>query len=105
MAKETVQAVRKAELNAAQMEKDALLKKETIISEAGQNARALITSRTKLAMEKAEQNLAAANQKGIDKIGAAKQKAENEVRLMKEMALRKEEAAINMVLSSVIHGN
>ncbi len=105
MAKETVQAVRQAELNAAQKERDVQLQKETIISEAGQNAKTLITSMTKQAMENAEQSLATANKKGNEMIMAAKLKAENEVLLMKEMAQRKEEAAINLVLSSVIHGS
>jgi V/A-type H+-transporting ATPase subunit G/H len=102
MAKETVQAVRQAELNAAQKEKDALLRKEEIISEAGQNAKAFIASMTKQAFEKAEHNLAAANQRGAEIMEAAKLKAESEVLIMKEMAQRKEEAAIHLILSSVI---
>jgi V/A-type H+/Na+-transporting ATPase subunit G/H len=105
MAKESVQAVRQAEINAAQKEKDALQEKERIITEAGQNAKTLITSMTKQAMEKAELKKTAANQKGIELLEAARLKAENEVLLMREMAQRKEEAAIKLVLSSVIHGN
>lgn len=102
MAKETVQAVRKAELNAAQKEKDALIRKEEIIAEAGQNAKAFITSMTKQALDKAEQDLAAANKRGTELTEAAKLKAESEVLIMKEMAQRKEEAAISLILSSVI---
>jgi len=102
MAKETVQAVRQAELNATQKEREAIEKKEAIISEAQQNAKIMVTDMTKEALEKAERNLTFANQRGIEMMEAAKQKAENEVLLMKEMAKGKEEAAINLVLSNVI---
>lgn len=105
MAKETVQAVRQAELNAAQIERDAVLQKEAMISDAGLNAKTLITSMTKQAMEKAEQDLAAAVKRGNQMLEEAKTKADNEVLLMKEMALMKEEAAVNLILSNVIHGS
>ncbi len=104
MAMETVEAVRQAELNAAQKEKDALNKKDEIISEAGRNAKALAASRTKQAMEEAEQELEAANQKGNGILQAAKLKAEKEVLIMREMAKAREEAVINMVLQAVING-
>lgn len=102
MAKETVQAVRQAELLAAQKEKDALLKKEVIIAQAEQNAKNLITSTTKQALDKAEHNLNTANLRGQEMLQAAGVKAEGEVLIMKEMAQRKEEAAIKLILSSVI---
>jgi vacuolar-type H+-ATPase subunit H len=102
MAKETVQAVRQAELNAAQREREAIQKKETLISEAQLNAKTIVSSMSKEALEKAERNLALANERGIEIMEAAKLKAEKEVLLMKEMAQSKEEAAINMVLSNVI---
>ena len=103
MAKETVQVVRQAELNAVQKEKDALQRQEAIISEAEQNAKGLITSITKQALDQAEDNLSAANQKGIKIMETAKIKAESELLIMKEMAQRKEQAAIDLVLSYVIH--
>lgn len=102
MAKETVQAVRQAELNAAEMEREALLEKDKILSEAQQEAKTLIASMTKQAMDAAERNLVLANQKGVEMMGTAKKRAENEVILMKEMAKNKEEAAIDLVLSNVI---
>lgn len=102
MAKETIQAVRQAELNAVQKQRDAQQKKEANIHEAEQQAKTLIASMTKQAMEKAEHDLVAANQRGNELIDAARLKTENEVILMKEMAGRKEEAAIQLILSSVI---
>lgn len=105
MAKETVQAVRQAELNAIQKERDAHAQRETIVSEASLNAKALITSMTKQAVEKADQDLSEALRKGNERLEAAKLKAEKEVLLMKEMASAKEEAAINLVLRGVIQGN
>ncbi|MDF2539909.1 MAG: hypothetical protein K0S76_2930 [Herbinix sp.] len=102
MAKETVQAVRQAELNAAQIEKDAIEKKDTILSDAQQNAKLLITSRTKEAFLKAERNLELANEQGAQLLQAAILKAENEVLLLKEMVKGKEQVAIDKVLSSLI---
>jgi vacuolar-type H+-ATPase subunit H len=102
MAKETVQAVRQAEILAAQKEKDALLRKDEILAQAGQNAKALVTSMTKQALDKAEHNLADANQRGKEMLESARLKAESEVLVMNEMVQRKEEAAIQLILSSVI---
>lgn len=103
MANETVQAVRQAELKAAQTEKEAVQKKEKILSEAHQNAKELISSMTKDALEKAEKELAAANRQGEKLIEAAIAKAQNEVIIMKEMVKSKEAAAKKLVLSCVIY--
>lgn len=105
MAKETVQAVRQAELNALQKEKDALSKKETIISESEQKAKALISSMTKQAMEKAEYDLADAYQYGITLVEAAKAKALEESILLKNITEKKEKDAIQLIISCVIHDN
>jgi len=103
MAKETVEAVRQAELNAAQKEREAFQKKELILSEAQQNAKSMVSSITKEALLKAERNLALANQQGLERMEASKLKAVSEVLLMKEMAQRKEEAAIKLVLLTAIN--
>ena len=103
MAKETVQAVRQAELDALQKEREALQKKDSIIAEAEQQAKLIINSSIKQAMEKAENDFAKAKQHGEEIANAARLKAEDEVLLMKEMASRKEEAAIKLVLSSVLY--
>ncbi len=102
MAKEAVQAVRQAEMNAADIEKEAIRKKEVIITETQQKARDLIASATSQATTKAEQNLALAEQKGKELLEAARQKAEDEITLLKEIAKNKEEAAISIVLSNII---
>lgn len=103
MAKETVQAVRQAELNAAQKEKDAILRKEEILSKARQDASEMIASMTKDAREKAEAKIKAAELQGSKMLEDAKLKAESEVLIITEMAKRKEEAAINLVLTTVIN--
>jgi vacuolar-type H+-ATPase subunit H len=102
MAKETIQAVRQAELNAANKEKAAIQKKEVILAEAQQEAGIIITTRIKQAKEEAERNLVYANEQGANLMETIKQRAENEVIAMKEIAKRKEEEAIKLVLSSVI---
>lgn len=55
MAKETVQAVRNAEMSAAKMEKEALGKKETIIAEAHKKAKELSDFMVKEAQAKSGQ--------------------------------------------------
>ncbi|MGB4661288.1 MAG: hypothetical protein WBI07_19100 [Mobilitalea sp.] len=102
MAKETVEAVRQAELNAAQKEKDAAQKKEAILLESQLNAKTLYSSMTKEALEKAENDIAKANIRGTVILEEAKEKAEKEALLMKEMAQQKEADAISLVLSNVI---
>ena len=72
MAKETVQAVRKAEIAAEKMIKDAQLQKETIVAEAENKAKDLSTSLLK------------------------------EVELLLAMAKTKEQVAIDLVISNVI---
>ncbi len=102
MAKEIVQAIRQAELNAVEKEKEALLEKDRILSKAQQEAKLLATTMTKQANDLAEQALIMANQKGATMLEDAKKRADKEVVLMKEMAKAKEEKAIKLVLSHVI---
>jgi hypothetical protein len=103
MAMETVEIVRRAELSAAQMEKDALLKKENIISDASVNAKNLISTRTEQAMLDAEVKIAAANKLAENILDTAKQKAEREVLNMQKSVLDKEQAAVEQVLNSIIY--
>ncbi len=102
MAKEIVQAVRQAEINAADMEKGALLQKEAILSEAMREADTIIATKTKQAQSEAEHSLVLIKQQGDKLLEEATKRAEREVSLMREMAKNKEEAAINLVLSIVI---
>lgn len=102
MAKETVQAVRQAEINSIEKEKEALQKRTNLISEAEQSAKELINSLTKQGLDKAERDLKEAGRKGTELINTSKMKAESEILIMKELAIRKEDAAINLILSKVI---
>jgi vacuolar-type H+-ATPase subunit H len=102
MAKETIQAVRQAELNAAQVEKDAQLKKERIISEAMQNAKTMISSMTNEAMKLSEEKVADANKKRILIMEEAKQKSDAQVTQMERIVKEKEHAAMEQVLSGII---
>ncbi len=102
MALEAVQAVRQAELKAAQIEKEASAAKEALLSEAKQKANKLIDTRVKEAQAKAEQELKAAERRSMELMEEAKAKAEKEIVFMKEIVKSKEQAAINLVLSSLI---
>lgn len=102
MAKETVNAVRQAELNAMQLEKEAVAQKEAIQNEAQQNAKVMITSMTREAIAKADKDLNNARLKGTEIVEAAKVKAEKEVLLIKEMIKGKEQEALKHILSSII---
>ncbi len=102
MVQETVQAVRKAELNAAQTEKEALAKKEAILEAAKQEAKALISSRVKDAQRKAEEALKQAESRSKDILEESKIRAEKEVIFMRELVNNKEQAAIELVLTNVI---
>lgn len=102
MAIETVQAVRKAELNAVQKEKDAVLQREAILAEAERNSKTMVTSMTKVTLLKAEQDMAEAQRQGEKMLEAAISKAESEVIQIKEILQSKEKEAITLVLSNVI---
>lgn len=102
MAKETVKAVRDAEMKAAQLEKDAVTSREAILLKANEDAKTLISSKTKEARSSAELELSKSQQEGEELLISAKQRAEKEILLLKEMVKSKEQAAINLVLSEVI---
>ncbi len=101
MAMETVEVVRRAELLAAQTEKDALTKKENIISEAKETAKKLFSSMTEQAMQDADKKAADTNAMVEQILDAAKQKAEDEVLLMQKNVRGKEQAAVEQVLNSI----
>lgn len=102
MALDTVQAVRQAELNAANKEKEALLKKESILLEAQHEAKEIVASRVKEAQMLSEKKLKDANDKGAERLEAAKRKADQEVLILQEMVKSKEQAAIDLIISSLI---
>lgn len=102
MAQDTVQAVRQAELNAAQKEKEAVQKAESILSEAHREARLFVESKVKEALQMSEVKRKEAEKKSADLLEAAKVKADQEVFLLKEMVHGKEQAAIDYIISSLI---
>jgi vacuolar-type H+-ATPase subunit H len=102
MALDTVQAVRQAELNAANKEKEALLKKESILIEAQHEAKEIVASRVKETQMLSEKKLKDANDKGVKRLEAAKSKADQEVLILQEMVKSKEQAAIDFIISSLI---
>ncbi|MDF2586281.1 MAG: hypothetical protein K0S41_122 [Anaerocolumna sp.] len=102
MAKETVQAVRSAELNAAQLEKDALIKRDAILREAEEKAKNMISEKTKEAIAKAEIDLEKAQLQGKEIMDKAIIRANQEILMMQELVKGKEQVAIDLVLKEVI---
>jgi len=102
MAKETVNAVRQAELNATQIEKEAEKEHDAILFKAEQDTKAIITSMSKEALAKAKHDLEQAQRQGEVAMETATLRAEKEIILLKEIVKSKEQAAIDYVLSEVI---
>jgi V/A-type H+/Na+-transporting ATPase subunit G/H len=102
MAKETVEAVRQAEIQAAQIEKDSFDKRDKIIIKAQEQKDEMILSIKKEVANKAKQGLEKAKKDGASEMVIAIEKAENEIVMLKEIVKKKEQAAIDYVLSEVI---
>ncbi len=102
MAKETVQAVRQAELTAVGLEKEAVINGEAIILKAQEDAKTLIAAKTKEARLKADEDKKQAQLEGAELLKSADLRAEQEILLLKEMGKNKERAAIDLVLSEVL---
>lgn len=101
MAKETVQAVRQAELKAAQIEKEAIEKREIILQKAKEEAKKIISSAEKEDRDLSLKDLEKVQSQGTELMKTAVQRAEREILLMNEMVKRKEPAAIDLVLSEI----
>lgn len=102
MAKETVDAVRQAELNATQIEKDATVKRDSIILNAQEEAKTIISTLIKEAQNIAEQNSRQVQSQGEEFMKNAEVKAEKEILLLKELTKSKEQETIHLILSEVI---
>lgn len=102
MAKETVQAVRQAELNAVNIEKEAAVKSEAIVSKALEEAKSMIAAKTKEALFNAEEMKKQAQSEGAALIESAVLRAEQEILLLKEVVKSKEQAAIDLILSELV---
>lgn len=101
MAKETIQAVLRAEEKAAQIEKDAAIQGEAIVQKAKEDAKSLIASMTKLSLSKEEKDLEAARVKSDTYMKTAISQAEQDIVMLKELVKNKEQAATRLVLSEV----
>ncbi len=102
MAKETVEAVRQAELNATKLEKEAALKKEEMIQKALEDAKTLIATRTREALAHSAKELEETNIASDNLMKEAVLRAEQEISLLKELVKSKKKAAISLVLGEVI---
>lgn len=102
MAIEIVQAVRQAEQEADKIEKEASQRAEAIILKANDDAKQLLSSKSKEIQAKAQKDLEQAQLRGEELMVTAVQKAEKEILLLKEMVKSKEQNAIDLVLSEVI---
>lgn len=102
MAIETVEAIRQAELNAVQIEKDANQQKEAILLQAELEKDEIISSMTKEALAKSKQDIEIAQRQSEERVEKAIMQAEQEIIMLKEMVKNKEQAAIQLVLEEVI---
>lgn len=102
MAKETVEAVRHAELNAAKVENEATLKKEQMIQNALEDVKSLLSTRTKEALASSARELEKTSIVSDNLMKEAIFRAEQEIILLKELVNSKEKAAIDLVLCEVI---
>lgn len=102
MAKDTIQAVLRAEEKAAQIEKNAVAEGEAIVSKAKEDAKSLIASMTKLRLTQEEKDLEAARIQGDKYMEAAIKQAEQDIVMLKEIVKNKEQSTISVVLSEVL---
>lgn len=101
MAKASIQAVRKTELRAAEIEKNSMAEKEVILQEARQRAKSILNTRIKEAQSKADKDLQDTNQQCEVLLEEAKRKAENEILQLQKKTKSSEEDAIHLVLSNL----
>lgn len=102
MAKETIQAVKQAEMDAAEMEKDAHIKSEELISKALSDAKTLVSTMTKEAKASADKKLEQTKIQGASLMQEVVERTQNEITLMKELAVGKEKEAIKLVISEIM---
>lgn len=102
MARETIEAVLRAEENAAQVEKDAVTKGEALVQKAKEDAKSLVASMTKEKTSQSESNLKAAHVQVDMFIETAIKKAEQDIVMLNEIVKNKEQSAISLVLKSVL---
>lgn len=102
MAIETVEAVRQAELNAAQIEKEAAKECDAIFLKAQKDADEIISSMTKEALEKAKSDLGQTKIKSKTLMKEAEKRAAEGIEKIKKTAKKKEQPAIDLVISEIV---
>ncbi len=102
MAKETIQAVKQAELLASHSEKAAHVKGEELISKATSDAKSLVTSMVKGVLLETQQNLEEVKKQSDILMKEVVEKTNKEVMLLKELSKKKEQEAIQLVCSQII---
>lgn len=102
MVKETIDAIREAEFSASELEKEAVKKREEILSNAQVQAKTIVASVTKDAMTKAELDMEQARLQGLKLMEIALQNAEKEILVLKEETTYKKNSIIEIILSDLI---
>ncbi len=103
MAKESVDAIREAELKAAQIEKEAINEKNAILLKAEEEAEKIISSMTEKALSQYEDELKKAQMQGESYMEAAVLRAERQISLMQDAVREKEKEVIKLILSEVVN--
>lgn len=102
LAKEAVEAIRRAEQEADQIVKDASAKGAKMIADAKNEANGRYEKRISEAREKARIDLEAAGQQGADLITKTLRQAEKETESLRKSAEEKEQTAIQWILSNIL---
>lgn len=102
MAKETIDAVRQAELTAEQTERAAAQEADRIVAKAKLDAKQTVTDLTKNAKEKALAELAAARAQGDELVAKAVAEVQEDCRRLREAAAAKQAQATEAILAELI---
>jgi vacuolar-type H+-ATPase subunit H len=102
MVKVTIEAIRRAEQQADQLEKAAAASAKDIIADAHTKAREAYEKTLSNARALAQAKLEESKQQGRNLIANALRQAEKESESLKQSALKKEQAAIDLILSEII---
>lgn len=102
MTKETIQSIKKAELKAEQIGRDAHGESEELIHNAIKEGQTIVSNMAKEAKLQSKKELEAANNQGKRLMEEVLEKTEKEIVLLKELAKGKEKEAIQLVISEIV---
>ena len=102
MAKETIDAVRQAELAAEQTEKAAVQEADRLVAQAKLDAKQAVADLTKSAKEKAQAELSAARRQGDELIAKAVAEVQQDCSRLRETAAAKDAEATTAILAELI---